>query len=254
MSQLPPILEFDPTREAIIEPSKAIQPIDIPHRCVLCFFPDILQAHYEAGHLRQIHHLYSEMGHNPVYVLEHEGQVLTVIHPGVGGPLAAAFLEELIALGCRQFIACGSCGVLNEEMVLGQVVVPETAVRDEGTSYHYLPPGREVAASPIAIAAINKVLNHHHIPHISGKTWTTDAIYRETRAKMEQRRAEGCLTVEMEAATFFAVAQFRHVAFGQLLYGGDNLGGDEWDERDYLAQGSTREKLFWLAIEACAEL
>jgi len=249
-----PILEFDPTPEAIIEPSQVIKPLDIPQRCVLCFFPDILQAHHEAGHLRQVHHLYSEMGYNPVYILEHAGQSLTVTHPGVGGPLAAAFLEELIAFGCRQFIACGSCGVLNMDMALGQVVVPATAVRDEGTSYHYLPPGREVAASPAAIVAINKVLNHHHIPHVTGKTWTTDAIYRETRAKMEQRRAEGCLTVEMEAATFFAVAQFRGVTFGQLLYGGDNLGGDKWDERDYLAQGSTREKLFWLAVEACTAL
>jgi hypothetical protein len=58
----------------------------------------------------------------------------------------------------------------------------------------------------------------------------------------------------MEAATFFAVAQFRNVTFGQLLYGGDNLGGDEWDEREYIGQGSTREKLFWLAVEACAIL
>lgn len=249
-----PILEFDPTAEAIIEPNKTIKPLDIPQGCVLCFFPDILQAHHEAGHLRQVHQLYSEMGYNPVYVLEYEGQALTVTHPGVGGPLAAAFLEELIAFGCSRFIACGSCGVLDVDMALGQVVVPETAVRDEGTSYHYLPPGREVAASPTAIAAINKVLNHHHVPHVTGKTWTTDAIYRETRAKMERRRAEGCLTVEMEAATFFAVAQFRGVTFGQLLYGGDNLGGDEWDERDYIGQGSTREKLFWLAVEACAAL
>jgi uridine phosphorylase len=249
-----PILEFDPTPEAIIEPSKVIQPLDIPERCVLCFFQDILAAHLQAGHLYQTHQLHSEFGYNPIYLMTHEGQTLVVAHPGVGGPLAAAFLEELIALGCRQFIACGSCGVLDVEITLGQVVVPETAVRDEGTSYHYLPPSREVAASPAAVAAINQVLNQHHVPHITGKTWTTDAIYRETRAKLAQRRAEGCLTVEMEAASFFAVAQFRGVTFGQLLYGGDNLGGDEWDHRDYIRQGDTREKLFWLAVAACLAL
>ncbi len=137
---------------------------------------------------------------------------------------------------------------------MGQVVVPETAVRDEGTSYHYLPPSREVAASPSAIAAIEKTLNQHHINYIVGKTWTTDAIYRETPAKMALRKAEGCVTVEMEAAAFFAVAQFRDVTFGQILYGGDNLAGDEWDNRGWQKQNNTREKLFWLAAEACLKL
>jgi len=68
------------------------------------------------------------------------------------------------------------------------------------------------------------------------------------------RRAEGCLTVEMEASAFFAVAQFRVVTFGQLLYGGDDLGGEAWDHRDWVSHSSVREKLFWLAVEACLEV
>lgn len=98
------------------------------------------------------------------------------------------------------------------------------------------------------------MLKRHDIPYVIGKTWTTDALYRETPGKVARRKAEGCITVEMEAAAFFAVAQFRGVAFAQILYGGDDLSGDEWDNRDWLGRTSTREKLFWLAAEACLSL
>jgi uridine phosphorylase len=101
-------------------------------------------------------------------------------------------------------------------------------VRDEGTSYHYLPPSREVTTNPETVATIESVLQHHQVPYITGKTWTTDALYRETAGKVQRRKAEGCVTVEMETATFLAVSQFRAVQFGQLLYGGDDLAGTEW--------------------------
>jgi uridine phosphorylase len=247
-----PILEFDAAPEAIIEPSRVLKPIDIPECCVLCFFQDVITKICDKD--THIHHLASEIGANPIYRLTYEGQELAVIHPGVGAPLAAGFLEEVIALGCRKFIACGGCGVLNSEIAVGHVVIPSTAIRDEGTSYHYLPPSREVYASQAGIAALETVLRRHHIPYVIGKTWTTDALYRETRAKMERRKAEGCSTVEMEAAAFFAVAQYRGVTFAQILYGGDDLSGDEWNHRDWLGQVSTREKLFWLAAEACLSL
>jgi uncharacterized protein (DUF952 family)/uridine phosphorylase len=249
-----PILEYDPAPEAIIEPGRVLSPIGVAEHCVLTFFQDVIGELKEAGRLRQVHSLGSEIGRNPVYEMEVDGRSLTLTHAGVGAPLSAFFLEELIALGCRKFIACGSCGVLDGTIDLGNVVVPETAVRDEGTSYHYLPPSREASASPEAVIAITETLARHHVNYVLGKTWTTDAIYRETAAKMRQRKSEGCLTVEMEAAAFFAVAQFRGVTFGQLLYGGDDLTGDEWDERNYLNITSARQKLFWLAVEACLKL
>ena len=92
------------------------------------------------------------------------------------------------------------------------------------------------------------------MPARDGKTWTTDGLYRETRGKVERRVAEGCLTVEMEAAAFFAVAAFRGVSFGQLLYAGDDLSGDAWDNRGWDSHAGGRELLFRLAAEACLEL
>jgi len=248
-----PILEYDDAPEAIIEPSRVIQPINISEYCVLCFFQEVIGQICREEHC--IHHLSSEIGRNPVYEIEAHGRRLAVVHPGVGAPLAAGFLEELIALGCRKFIACGGSGVLSPEITVGHVVIPTSAVRDEGTSYHYLPAGREAYASQEGVRALDAVLNKHHIPYVVGKTWTIDALYRETRAKMARRKAEGCITVEMEAAAFFAVAQFRGVTFAQILYGGDDISGDEWDNRDWIGgQASTREKLFWLAAEACLSL
>ena len=252
MNQHPyPILEFDPERNAHIDPQKVLQPINIPRRCILCFFQDVIQNLKVNGRLHHIYDLASEFGRNPIYEMNFGDERLTVVHPGVGAPLAAGFLEELIALGCRDFIACGGCGVLDEAIGFGHVVVPATAVRDEGTSYHYLPPSREVAASPNAVQAIEQALQKHHVPYMVGKTWTTDAVYRETAARIAQRRTEGCHVVEMESAAFFAVAQFRGVTFGQLLYGGDDLTGDEWDGRNWQEQSDTRSKLFQLAAEAC---
>jgi uridine phosphorylase len=249
-----PILEFDPDPEAVIEPRRVHAAIDVPEHCVLCFFQDVIQKLGEAGRTTVAARQKSEIGEAPLYEIAVNGRRLGVFHPGVGAPLAAAFLEELIALGCRRFIACGGAGVLDSAVGRGHIVVASAAIRDEGTSYHYMPPGREVAASPRAVAAIERVLQRHHVAYVVAKTWTTDGFYRETRAKVRRRRAEGCLTVEMEAAAFFAVAQFRGVEFGQLLYGGDDVAALEWDSRDWDSQFSVRDKLFWLAAEACLEI
>ncbi len=249
-----PILEYDSNPHAMIEPNHLLRPLDmLPEHCVICFFQEVIRAACDEA--SQVFVLRSEMGSNPVYVIERDGQRFAVFHPGVGAPIAGGFLEEVIALGAKKFIACGGAGVLNAELTVGHVVVPILAVRDEGLSYHYLPPSRDVAASAEAVEAIQQTLEAHHVPYVIGKTWTTDALYRETPGKVARRRDEGCITVEMEAAAFFAVAKFRGVTFGQLLYGGDDLSGDVWDHRDWISsQGSTREKLFWLAAEACLKL
>ena len=242
-----PILEFDPAPTAVIEPSETIAPMDVPRHAVLCFFQDVIETVVAAHEGRIVDHVVSEIGRNPIYELTYEDRRLALVHPGVGAPLAAGFLEELIARGCRAFVACGGAGVLVPDVALGHVIVPTAAIRDEGTSYHYLPAAREVEPTQEAVEAILRTLERHHVPHVTGKTWTTDGLYRETRGKVDRRVAEGCLSVEMEAAAFFAVAAFRGVSFGQLLYAGDDLSGDAWDERGWDTHASGRELLFRLA-------
>lgn len=248
-----PILEFDPTAEAVIEPRRIIQPLDVPEHCVICFFREALTPLIENGQTRRLAEFNWEDGAHALYETPVDGRRLAFFHPGVGAPVASGMLEAAIAMGCRKFIACGGAGVLEREIAVGHLVVPDAAVRDEGTSYHYLPPAREVAASREGVRAIETVLQRHGVPYQVGKTWTTDAPYRETPAKVQLRRSEGCLTVEMEAAAFFAIAQFRGVTFAQLLYGGDDVSGEEWDRRNW-DRHTIRERLFWLAAEACLAL
>jgi len=249
-----PILEFDDDRKAVFEPGAYVQPADVPEHCVLCFFHDVIARLVEKHKPEIVARPYSEIGPHPLYEFNLDGRRLGVFHPGVGAPLAAFLLEELIALGCKKFIACGGAGVLDENLPIGHVIVPSTAVRDEGTSYHYLPPGREVSASPEGVAAIETVLKKHERDYVVSKTWTNDGFYRETLAKVQLRRSEGCVAVEMEAAAFFAVAQFRGVPFAQMLYAGDDVSGAEWDSREWEKQYPIREELFWLAAEACLDI
>jgi uridine phosphorylase len=251
MDSSPPILEFDPTREALIEPSKVIARLDIPARAVVCILDEVIASLLASGRARKIASLHSGMGEHPILELEHQGHRLAVFHPGVGAPLAAGMLEEVIALGADRFVLSGCAGVVDPEVVRGHLIVPTAAVRDEGTSYHYLAPSRTVAPSPEAVSAIESALRRRNVPYRCATTWTTDAVYRETRPRIARRRAEGCATVEMEAAALFAVARFRRVSLGAILLGGDDVSADRWDRLGLGDHATTREQLFWLAAEAC---
>lgn len=254
MSHSFPILEFDEEREAVIEPAKAIKHRDVPEYCVICFFRETIDRVKHQLACEALRPINTEMGEIPVFSGKYDGQTLAILPSAVGAPLAAGCLEEIIARGGRKFIVCGGAGVLDQSIGSGDIVIPTAALRDEGTSYHYLPPGREAHPTPHAVEAIIETLDAHGCSYVMGKTWTTDAFYRETRAKVARRRDEGCITVEMEAAAFLAVAQFRGVQIGQLLYGGDDVGGIEWDPRELGQKIPAREKLFWLSLVATEEL
>lgn len=249
-----PILEFDTTREAMIEPSKIIKARDLPEHCVICFFQEVIEKVVAEHDAKVMVKNRWEDGPHCIYEVQYRDRRLAFFHPGVGAPIAAGLLEEAIAFGCRKFIACGGCGVLEKEIAVGHLIVVSGAVRDEGVSYHYLPPGREVIADETAVHALVKTMSERGVPYRIGKTWTTDAPYRETVKKINQRREEGCLTVEMESASLIAVAQFRNVIFGQALYGGDDLSGLEWDNRQWQSRSEIRENLFWLCADACLNL
>ncbi|HUR77899.1 MAG TPA: nucleoside phosphorylase [Acidimicrobiales bacterium] len=246
-----PLLEFDPDPVGVVDQWVTLAKArdTIPERVVLCFYSEILAALPDEAD--QIGELEAAHGRHPIWRVRRHGEDIAVFHPGVGAPLAAGFLEEAIVLGARKVVACGGCGTLTDKVGAGDIVVPTSAVRDEGTSFHYLPPSRLVDADPAGVAAAVELLEELGVPHVTGKVWTTDGLYRETRERVKRRRAEGCLVVEMEAAAFFAVAQFRGIRFAQLLYGGDDLSGAQWDARAWTTSPS-RARTFDLALElAC---
>lgn len=132
------LLEYDPDPGAVVDPSVTLGRLrgSIPERAVLCFYSEILAA--LPPEADQVGELQAAHGSHPIWRIRRNGHDVAVFHPGVGAPLAAAFLEEAIVLGARKVVACGGCGVLTPEVPAGQVIVPTEAVRDEGTSFHYL--------------------------------------------------------------------------------------------------------------------
>ncbi len=248
-----PLLEFDPDRRAMIDPSEAFKPGNVPPHVVLCFFQDAIDRFIQLHPHQVLRTLRSEDLAVPLYLLETPGGKVMLIHPRVGAPLSAATMEACIACGASKIIACGGCGVLSD-LETGHLIVPTKALRDEGTSYHYAPPAPWAKPDPAAVQAICKTLDEQGLAYQAGPIWTTDAFYRETRAKVQRRREQGCLAVEMECAAFCAVAAFREVCFGQILYAGDSLAGEQWDDRNWPDQKDTREKLLELAIQACLRL
>lgn len=252
-----PLLAFDPDPESFLVPGPPQLVEPMPDRAVLCFFPEVLDWWQQLGKLRPIGGFSRELGGRAIYVYENpdegNGEFVAVFHPGVGAPLAVHCLEQAIAAGASRFAVCGGAGSLSPGFAKDAVLVIDEAVRDEGTSYHYAPATRTIRFDRHAVATALRVLEEAGVPSSQGKSWTTDASYRETRQRIAERVAEGCVAVEMEASALAAVASFRGVTLSQFVYGGDDLTGDTWDARGW-AGSPARDRLVQLAIRVVQAL
>ncbi|HEX4247118.1 MAG TPA: nucleoside phosphorylase [Pseudonocardia sp.] len=243
-----PLTEFDPTSPALLNPRPPALTEALPTRVVLCFFPELLATLGADRGARPIGRFSRETGGGQIFVVDHREVPVAVFHPGVGAPLAILHMEQAIAAGGRAFVACGGAGAVEPGLALGHVVVPNGAVRDEGTSFHYAPPSRQIHADLGAVTVATTVLQEREIPFTVGTTWTTDAPHRETTDRIRARRTEGCVTVEMETAAFLAVSAFRHTRFVQFLYAGDDVSGQAWDHRAWTT-ADARPQLLDLALD-----
>ena len=130
----------------------------MPSACVITFFGDVVDRLVERRGARVLSQNRWEDGPHPLLEIEHDGKRLAVLRSGVGAPLAGGLLEETIAMGCRAFVVCGGAGTLHGELTLGHFVVVASAIRDEGTSYHYLPPSRTIQFDEDARRVLEGVL------------------------------------------------------------------------------------------------
>lgn len=146
----------------------------------------------------------------------------------MGAPIAVMLLEQLIALGARRFIYLGFCGALNPAYRIGDCFVPTTSIREEGTSYHYLPADVVPAASGALNALVMGEAAVQGLPVQSGPIWTTDALYRETALKIQRFQAAGVHAVDMEMAALFAVAQYRACEVSAILIVSDECYHPTW--------------------------
>lgn len=252
-----PILEFDMNTVSKLEPkqkNKNTDKVSLPDCCVITFFKSVMDNKIKRGELIRVTSIDSEALDIPIYETTYNDKRICLVKGCLGAAGAAYELEQLISLGCRKFIVCGGAGVLKKNIPVGHIVLPYATIRDEGLSYHYIKPSRELAYDCEIISKIELQLQKENVPYTKGKTWTTDAIFRETADKINLRVSEGCLTVEMEASALLAVSQFRGVELGQLIYGGDDLSNVVWNGRHCVERTQLREKIVNLSLRICSTL
>lgn len=149
---------------------------------------------------------------------------VTIARLDVGAPVAVTLLEELIASGGQRFLVLGTAGSLRPDLAVGSLILPTATLREEGTSFHYVPAGAEVAPDPELVEALASACAAQKLAVMRGPVWTTDAPYREIATKVQAYAATGILAVEMEAAALFAVAALRGVRLALLVAVSDHLG------------------------------
>jgi uridine phosphorylase len=171
------------------------------------------------------------------------GRVAVLTNFGIGAPLVVSLAEELIAFGVKRLISLAWGGALQPGLRPGDIVVCERAIRDEGTSHHYLPPAKYSQADLGLTANLVAALKARGRDCQVGATWTTDAPYRETREEVQHYQAEGIKTVEMEIAALFALGQVRRVQTAAAVVVGDSLAGLHW-------QAPTEVSVIERALEA----
>ncbi|MFB6127952.1 MAG: nucleoside phosphorylase [Halolamina sp.] len=183
------------------------------------------------------------------YRLVDRPEVAVVGDFGIGAPTAAIVMEHLAARGTEAFLSVGYAGALTRDVAMTDVVVPDAAIRDDGTSHHYLAPAGTVAPTPALHRETVAAARDSTRPVHEGPTWTTDAAYRETLPEVRHYAAEGVLTVEMEAAATFAVARHRGLEAAAAFVVSDYVAPDDHEPRFEETQPHL-EALFEVAVDA----
>ena len=193
---------------------------------------------------------------NVLEVIQIENQKLGVAHvPGIGAPAAVVILEEMIALGVQRFIIIGTAGGLQQYQKIGDIVLCHQAIRDEGTSYHYLAPDKYAHSSPELSHKLFEQLKKNGQKVESGVSWTLDTPYRETVDEVRLYQSEGVLTVEMEAAALFAVAEYRKVAITAAFAISDSLAELKWNPQFFSPRVNTQlESIFSASVATLLNL
>lgn len=243
-----PVMEFDDNPVAKLNPTHFPGDGFDTDKLVITFFPEVIEKLLLAGKIQQNNII---PGENPVIIyrfIEKPDVLLTLGQ--VGCPACGGNLDLFNAMGITKVMFCGGGGVLVKDLEVGQILVVDGAIRDEGFSYQYIPASRVIYTDPAVTEKIIDYLDKREVSYLRGLVWTTDAIFRETMDRIELRKKEGAKIVEMEQAGCIAVAQFRKFAYGALIYSGDDLSGEDWDGRKWRSREGVRYDL----VQLCSEL
>jgi uridine phosphorylase len=246
-----PILERDTNPMAVIMPNRHGL-YKLPKKCVFAFLGDTTDEYAKSHGCEEIAEFESITKKYPIYITNYKGEDICFCQAPCGASAATQILDFLISYGVQHIVSCGSCGVLTN-IDENEILIPTEALRDEGTSYHYIEPSRSIRISPIAIEAIKKAAKTLNVKYEECKSWTTDGFFRETKEMVAYRVEEGCSVVEMECSALASCSEFRGVIFGQILFAADTLvNTDIYDERDW--GKSAFQIAFVLSLEAVIQI
>ena len=246
------LYKFNEEVDAVINPCNMIQKIDnISDVAIACFSKKLFDKIVEGTKCVEIARLNNTNGDNIIYEIEYKNKRFVLFMMSVGAPAAVNDLEDVHAMGVNKFIIFGNCGVLDKTIEDCAVIIPNEAIRDEGTSYHYLDATDTIKVNNKYVDEFKEILDEFGYSYIEGMTWTNEAFYRETRRKLESRIAMGAKCVEMECSALQAVADFRGFDLFMFFYAGDNLDLPEWDKRSLSGDVKLDEKsrIALLALE-----
>lgn len=244
---------FDDKSKEVISPNSMIEKLENPPQIAVVTFRqiivDTLLKNYEA----KIITYYLSGDSIPVYEINYKGTRIAFYKTVIGAPSTVGVLEELHAMGIKNFLFYGECGCLSKNILEHNIIIPTEAYRDEGTSYHYM--GKSDYVEIDTYKKLEEIFKYLNIPYTLGKTWTTDALYRETRNNIQKRKEEGCICVDMECSAIMAVAKFRGIKAYQFFYAADNLDANEWDRRVLgLTDEEQRLNLLNIALEVAKNI
>lgn len=235
--------EFDYSKKAVINPEMIVDKVEgMPKVAVTCFARETFS--------RLLSELKGEMIAESscanmvfqIYKTNYNGVDIALFMADVGAPTCVGIIEDVFAMGVEKVVVFGTCGVLDSSIEDCSVIVPDRAVRDEGTSYHYVPASDEIDVNVGYKDLFCRMLDELGCSYRVGKVWTTDAFYRETPDKVAKRKASGCICVDMECSALAALAQFRNKDIVQFFYAADNLDKEKWDARSLSNDANLLEK------------
>lgn len=151
------------------------------------------------------------------------------VYLGIGGPYSTTNMEEVIAYGAKNFINVGVIGGLQETTPICSFIIPKKAIRDEGTSYHYLKASKYITPTKSLFNKVVSVLKKEKCDFQTGTVWTTDSIYRETKKEIIMHKKDGVLGVEMEDASLYAVAEHHNISIASIHMVSDILHTENWE-------------------------
>ncbi len=249
--------EFDETVNSTFDPYEVENVVEgFPKVGVTCFSKKLFDQLVQKFNCVEIAKNSNGNGKLPVYKFEYKGHSLALFMSRVGAPACIIQYEELFAMGLEKVVVFGTCGVLDSKIDDLAIIIPNAAIRDEGTSYHYMKPSDEIKVNEKYKKEFEEILNKYGISSVEGKVWTIDAPYRETRNKVLKRKKQGCVCVDMECSAMNAVAKFRNKELFQFFYAADNLDGAKWDKRSLGDENKLleKEKIIFLALELAMKM